>query len=114
MSKYSGGADDALGTILATIYVLPFAGESGRILNLTMLAASSLLINIRDGGVALRESEPDAASHTRAACFDHGRLVCETLTPLIVGGNFVGGAFRIPLGISDSSLSCWRQKTIFL
>ena len=43
--------------------------KTPRILNLFMLAASSFLINIRDGAVALHESEPDAASRTPAACF---------------------------------------------
>ena len=59
-------------------------------------------------------SEPDDAdSHTPAACLTNGdcflsgcSLTCTDTSPtIIVGGNFVGGAFRIPFRISSSFVS---------
>ena len=86
-------------------HVFPLCWRVGRIFDLIMPAASSLLINIRVGGVAFHATEPDdAASHTPAACVTNGGCFlrggtsdCTDISPiLIVGWKSVGGAFRIP------------------
>ena len=75
-------------------------------------AASSSRINTH-------ASDPDdAGSHTPAACFYQGgcllfsgTLTCTDTSPiLIVSGNFVGGAFRMPLGISSSTHSHFPSR----
>ena len=74
-----------------------------------MLEESSVLNNICDGGQDFQESEPDAASQSPAARLtEGGRFLCGgiltgTSPTLIVGGNFVSGAFRIPFCISPTS-----------
>ena len=112
------------GTITCQDYCCPVAGEPGNIVTLSMLAASSFPINIRDGGVALRESEPDAAPTPAACMTTRGCFRCRgtstgtcTSPTLTVGGNFVGGAFpdsflashpllRSPSLLAASTLPC--------
>ena len=79
---------------------LPLAGGASRLLSLTMLAASSFLINIREGGRDFPAFVPDVASKTpssrlnKGGCFlCGGTLTVTCASPTFIdGGNFVGGA----------------------
>ena len=94
------------------VFLLP-----GEILYLIMLAAPSFLINIRAGGVAVHESEPDAASHTPAACLAKGGCFHRGGTSLAPLPPFVGGNLAVlsgfPCGqlirLSSDFLSWWCQ-----
>ena len=63
---------------------------------LIMLAASSFLINIRESGTDFQKSEPDAASHTLAACLTKdGCFLC--------GGTWYLRLFHVHRGNLQSS-----------
>ena len=90
----------------------PFGPRVQRVVTLIKLAASSLRINFRVGGVALHATDPDDTDfHTPTACLTNGgcslcdgTLTCTDTSPTpIVDGNFVGGAFYIPFGISSTT-----------